>query len=126
MKNLLIFAGLFGSVTAALGQARPNQPTEIVQNGEKNEITMKLRASATDTLSNQTRIISQNGSNTLHIETTAPADTLNKMLENVVVEQEGKNNKVNITSEGTKSNSVQIRQSGSNNKVTINQSSSNE
>lgn len=126
MKNLLIFAGLFGSITAAFGQTRPNKPTEIVQNGEKNEINMKLRASSSDTLSHQTRIISQNGSNKLHIEATAPADTLNKMLENVMVEQEGKNNKVNISSVGAQGNSVQIRQSGSNNKVSINQTSSNE
>lgn len=120
MKNIMILIGLLGPASVALGQA-VQTPTRITQEGEKNTVNMTMKGSEKDTLTNRTRIITQKGTNQVHIEATTTPDSLNRMMENVAINQEGKGNKVSITSEGGNGNSVQINQSGSKNSITIKQ-----
>lgn len=124
MKNILILLGVLASATSVLGQNKP-KPSEMQQKGEHNSIQLEVKGATADTLVAKTKIITQQGSNQIHIESNTPADSLHKTLENVAIEQEGKNNKVAITTEGTGTKTVQIRQSGSNNKVNIIQRSNN-
>lgn len=120
MKNLLILFGLVGSASAASAQTT-EKPAQLTQQGEKNIINMNLKNSEGDTLSNHTRIITQKGTNQILIEANTTPDSLNRMMENVAVEQSGKKNVVAIQSQGGKGNSVQISQSGSGNSISIKQ-----
>lgn len=120
MKNLLILLGLAGSATAAIGQTT-EKPAQLVQKGEKNVINMNLKDIEGDTLSNHTRIITQQGTNQIHIEGNTTPDSLHTLMKNVAVNQSGKKNKVSIQSQGSKGNTVQISQSGSGNSITIKQ-----
>lgn len=120
MKNVLILLGLLGSATVAAAQTT-GKTTQLSQQGEKNVISMNLKNGESDTLANHTRIVTQKGTNQIHIEANTSPDSLRTLMENVAVEQTGKNNRVSIKSEGGKGNTVQISQSGSGNSVTIKQ-----
>lgn len=119
MKKIMIFLGLVGSTTVAFGQAA--QSPKITQEGEKNTVNVKMQGGESDTLATHTRIITQKGTNQVHIEAATTPDSLNRMLENVAINQEGKGNKVSITSGGGQGNTVQINQSGSKNSIIIKQ-----
>lgn len=120
MKNILILLGLVSSATVAIGQTA-EKPAQLVQKGENNAINMNLKSSESDTLSNHTRIISQKGTNQIHIEANTTPDSLSTLMENITVEQKGKKNSVVIEGQGGKGNTVQISQSGSGNSVSIKQ-----
>lgn len=120
MKNLMLLIGLIGSATTAFGQST-NKTSQIVQKGNKNVINMEVKGNGSDTLAAPTRIITQHGNNQIHIESTTSPDSLNQVLENVAIEQQGKSNAVSIQSKGGKGNSVQITQSGSGNSISIKQ-----
>lgn len=121
MKNTLLVLGLIGSATAAFGQSseKPNQ--KIMQKGNGNVVKVEMTGLEGDTLAPQSRTILQNGNNLVHIESNMPGDSLNKVLENVAVEQKGKNNVVSVQGTGGKNNSVNVVQSGSGNSVSIKQ-----
>ncbi|MPR35280.1 hypothetical protein [Salmonirosea aquatica] len=120
MKNILILLGLVGSATVASAQTA-EKPSQLVQKGEKNVINMNLKSTEGDSLSNHTRIITQTGTNQIHIEGNTTPDSLRTLMENVAIEQAGQKNKVSIQSQGGKGNTVQISQSGSGNSISIKQ-----
>lgn len=121
MKNtLILLAALLGSTVAAFGQTS-QKTQQIMQKGNKNVVKVEMNGTQGDTLVSPTHMISQNGNNLIHIESTLPADSLARAMENVAVEQQGKGNVVSIKSTGGKGNTVQISQSGSGNSVSIKQ-----
>ncbi len=120
MKNTLLILGLIGSATAAFGQTTPKN-NQIVQKGNNNVFKMEVKSNEGDTLSPRTRVITQNGSNQILIDTTAMSGSLEETMENVAVSQRGKSNVVSIETKGGKGNSVQVTQSGSGNTVSIKQ-----
>lgn len=120
MKNLLILFGLVGYATTAVGQTA-EKPSQLVQKGEKNVINMNLNSGEGDALSRRTNLITQTGTNRIHIESNTGPDSLHVLMENVAIEQSGQKNKVAIQSQGGKGNTVQISQSGSGNSITIKQ-----
>ena len=119
MKSLIIL-GLIGSATAAFGQT-PQKSKQIVQHGNNNVFKMEVKGTDGDTLAPRTRVITQNGTNQILIDTTAVAGSPEGVMENVAVDQRGKKNVIAIESKGGKGNSVQITQSGSGNTVSIKQ-----
>ncbi len=126
MKNTIIILGLIGTATAAFGQTTPKQEKkiqQITQNGNNNVVQMSMQAAEGDTITPQTltQTIIQDGDNLIHIESNATPDSLNKILENVAVDQKGKGNVVSVQGKSGKNNSVQVTQSGSGNSVSIKQ-----
>lgn len=117
---MLLLGLIGGSATAATAQVA-GDPTQISQQGEKNVIKMEIKDTAHDTLKTRTRVITQRGTNQIRIDTNTSPDSLQKLTENVAIDQTGKSNVVSIKSETSAGNSVQIRQSGSNNSITIKQ-----
>lgn len=121
MKNTLLILSLISSASAAFGQSVEKPKQNIMQKGNGNVVNIEMNGPEGDTLSPQSRTILQNGNNLVHIESTMPGDSLNKSLENVAVEQKGKNNVVSVQGTGGKNNTVNIVQSGSGNSVSIKQ-----
>jgi len=121
MKNTLLILGLIGSATTAFGQSAEKPKQNIMQKGNGNVVSIEMNGPQGDTLSPQSRTILQKGSNLVHIESNMPGDSLNKSLENVAVEQKGKNNVVSVQGTGGQNNTVNVVQSGSGNSVSIKQ-----
>ncbi|WP_373514704.1 hypothetical protein [Persicitalea sp.] len=119
MKNTLLILGLIGSATAVSAQTTP-QKNQIVQQGNNNVFQLEVKGTPGDTLP-RTRVITQNGTNQILIDTTAVSGSAEGVMENVAVEQRGKKNVVAIETKGGKGNSVQVTQSGSGNTVSIKQ-----
>lgn len=121
MKNTLLILGLIGSATAAFGQSTEKPKQNIMQKGNGNVVKVEMTGTEGDTLSQQSHTILQNGNNLIHIESNMSGDSLNKSLENVAVQQKGKNNVVSVQGTGGKNNTVNVVQSGSGNSVSIKQ-----
>ncbi|MFB9295269.1 hypothetical protein [Persicitalea jodogahamensis] len=120
MKNTILILGLISSATAAFGQTTLKN-NQIVQKGNNNVFKMEMKGADGDTLSPRTRVITQNGSNQILIDTVATSGSLEETMENVAVSQQGKKNVVSIKTKGGKGNTVQVTQSGSGNSVSIKQ-----